>query len=412
MMRTEDDVRQALRQREREAAPAAEVLSRLQLDVPRPRHRRGRTYVLAAAACVVVAGVVVATMVVAGRHGDRSGSSPSPSPKVTSSVKMPLGPKFEFSFQIGQLPSGYGVVRQVIDPGFQWAEIGWIQPPGCQPPTSNSQTWHPPADCGYGSSGSYGGGDGYVSVADVLVFDKGQFDPSVMKNGAPVDVNGAQGLIADIVPVNDTVKWTVASIMDPLKPPKLTTVAWPYATDSWALVAWRNNTDANARDLALSVARAARIGAKHAALVPFKIEYLPAAVDRRWELTFSETGRNQVGFGSVASKYAVGLHLGIPDWSLPISVSEFSLAERTPRTRGEVSLTVAGQAAVYSPKQSALFVSCGTKCTLAVGYGGLGAHLAGSIGKAELVKIAEHITIAPSLTNTSTWYDAAFALPH
>jgi hypothetical protein len=409
-MRTEDDIREALRQREREAVPAADVLPRLRFDEPRARHSRARTYLLAATACVAVIGVVVATVLIAGRRGERSGTNPSPSPKVTSSVKMSLGPKFEFSFAMGQLPNGYGVIKQVIDPGFQWAEIGWKQPPGCELPTASSQTWHPPANCGYGSSLSYGGEDGYVSLADVLVFDKGQFDPSVMKNATRVDVNGARGLAADVVPVNDTVKWTLASTP---KPPKLATIAWQYAPDRWALVAWRNDTDAHARDSALAIARVTRIGQVHPALVAFKVDYLPAVVDRRWELTFTQRGHSEVGFGSAASRFAPGLHLGIPDHSLPIRVEAMSLPDLTKfAEKGTISLKVGGRAAVFAPKQSALFVSCGTKCTLTVGYGALDAHLAGSMWEAELVKLAEHITIARSLTDTSTWFDAAYALPH
>jgi len=259
---------------------------------------------------------------------------------------------------------------------------------------------------------AYGGENGYVVMADVLVFDKGRFDPALMKNATPIEVNGVQGLAADVVPINDTVKWTVASIMDPTKPPKLSTIAWQYAPDSWAVVAWRNNTD-DAQAQALAIARATRIGATHPALVPFKIDYLPTAVDRRWSLTYSGPGTSKVIFGSPASKYWPGLQLGTPDRALPISVASGALNDprRIPQ-KGDVSLTVSGRAARYSPKLAALFVSCGAKCTLLVGYGGLGAHLAGSMSEAELIKVAEHITLAPSLDDPSTWFDAAYALPH
>jgi hypothetical protein len=319
---------------------------------------------------------------------------------------------------MGQLPSQYGVIKQVIDPGFQWAEIGWKQPPGCDglAPTSrvasSDAPHHPPLNCGNGAT-SYSGEDGYASMADVLVFDKGQFDPSLMKNATPIDVDGAPGLAADVTPINDTVKWTVASVMDPSKPPKVATIAWQYAPDRWAVVAWRNATDTGARETALRIARATRIGQTHPALVPFKIDYLPAAVDRRWSLTFSGPGTSNVGFGNTASTYWPGFHFRTPDRALPISVASAALngPRRIPQ-KGDVSVTVAGQAAIYSPKLSTLFVSCGATCTLLVGYGALGSHLAGSMSEAELIKVAEHITMAPSLSDTSTWFDAAYALPH
>ncbi len=181
MMRTEDDVRQALRERERDAASAADVLPRLYFDEPSRRPGRGRTYLLAAAACAVV-GVVVAAMLIVGRHGQRSGTTPSPTPtptptpKVTSSLKMPLGPKFEFSFEMGPLPAGYVALNQQIG-GIelrgmhlrgatpQWAEIA------C--PIQGTA-----ASCESGRSGN-AAADHYVLAAVVGAFDKGQFDPSV-----------------------------------------------------------------------------------------------------------------------------------------------------------------------------------------------------------------------------------------
>jgi hypothetical protein len=79
--------------------------------------------------------------------------------------------------------------------------------------------------------------------------------------------------------------------------------------------------------------------------------------------------------------------------------------------KDDVWLSVAGHTARYWPKLSALYVSCGSRCTLAIQQVPLG-HRSAGVVKAELINIAERITLARSLTDTSTWFDAATALPH
>jgi hypothetical protein len=139
---------------------------------------------------------------------------------------------------------------------------------------------HPRTGAGYLSGGPPAAScpNGYAIRALVVVFDKGAFDPSKMKSPRPVDVNGIPGLQADVVPINDVVKWTVAVITDLKHLPLLSTVAWQYAPNSWAVAAWRNNTDPQAESSALAIARAVRTGARHPALAPFAVTYLPV----RW----------------------------------------------------------------------------------------------------------------------------------
>jgi hypothetical protein len=402
MMRTEDDVRQALRQREREAARADEVLPRLQLDEPGPRHSRGRTYVLATAACIAVVGVVVATMLVAGRHGDRSGTTPSPSPtpKVTSSIRMPLGPKFEFSFEVGQLPAGYVALNQQIGgielQGMQlrgatpqWVEIGCpIQGTAANVPSPPPLMV--PAACESGRSG-HSAADQYVLAAVVGAFGKGQFDPSVLRNATAVNVNGAPGVITEGM-VTGSIEWSGLAIGIPSNWAAQTALAWQYAPDSWALVAGPGT-----RDLMTAIARATRVGGAHRALVPFSVGYLPASLNQRRGISVSLAAhRALVSFGSGPS--------GPHDHALYISAA----ANSTGSPRDQVALTVDGRAARYSPGQSTLTMDCGRDCELTITWLDSGTPLT----KAELIKVAEHITVAPSLTDTSTWYDASSALPH
>jgi len=405
MMRTEDDVRQALRQREREAASAADVLPRLYFDEPSRRPGRGRTYLLAAAACAVV-GVVVAAMLIVGRHGQRSGTTPSPTPtptptpKVTSAVKMPLGPKFEFSFEMGPLPAGYVALNQQIG-GIelhgmhlrgatpQWVEIGCpIQGTAANVPSPTPLMV--PAACESGRSG-HAAADQYVLAAVVGAFGKGQFDPSVLGHATAINVNGAPGLITED-PVTGSMEWSGLPIAIPGNWHARTTVAWQYAPDSWALVAGPGT-----RDLITAIARATRAGGAHRALVPFSVGYLPASLNQRRSISVSlPAHRALVSFGSAPS--------GPHDHALYISAA----ANPTGSPRDQVALTVDGRAARYSPGQSTLTMDCGRDCTLTITWLDSGTPLT----KAELIKVAEHITLAPSLTDTSTWYDAAHALPH
>ncbi len=406
MMRTEDDVRQALRERERDAASAADVLPRLYFDEPSRRPRRGRTYLLAAASCAVV-GVVVAAMLIVGRHGQRSGTTPSPSPtptpKVTSSVKMPLGPKFEFSFEMGPLPAGYVALNQQIGgielQGMQlrgatpqWAEIGCpIQGTAANAPSPTPLML--PAACESGRSG-HSAADQYVLAAVVGAFAKGQFDPSVLGNATAINVNGAPGLLAEGM-VTGSMEWSGLPIAIPGNWFPQTTVAWQYAPDSWALVAGPGT-----RDLMTAIAQATRVGGAHRALVPFSVGYLPASLNQRRSISVSLAAhRALVSFGSGPS--------GPHDHALYISVSP-TAANPAASPGDQVALTVDGRPARYSPRQSTLTMNCGRDCELTITWLDSGTPLT----KTELIKVAEHVTVTPSLTDTSTWYDAAVALPH
>ena len=405
MMRTEDDVRQALREREREAAPAAEVLPQLQVDARGQGHGRGRAYSLIVAACVAVAGVVVVAVFVAGRHADRSGTFPSPAaaPTVTSSLKMPLGPKFEFSIAIGQLPAGYEALNQQIGgieiQGMplrgatpQWVEIGCpIQDTAANVPTLTPSAV--PAACESHRNG-HTAADHYVLAAVVGAFDKGQFDPSVLGHATAINVNGAPGLITE-GPVTGSMEWTGLPIGIPANWPVQTAVAWQYAPDSWALVAGPGT-----RELITAIAQATSVGGAHHALVPFSVGYLPPSLNQRRSISVSLAAhRALVSFGSAPS--------GPHDHALYISVSP-TAANPAASPRDQVALTVDGRPARYSPSQSTLTMNCGRDCELTITWLDSGT----SLTKSELIKVAEHITVTTSLTDTSTWYDATLALPH
>jgi hypothetical protein len=411
MMRTEDNVRAALHAKAREAATKDDVLPRIQLGASRPRPNR--SFLVIAAACAAVLAVAITSLVVTRREGRHPSVNEPARPVAVSSIHMPLGPKFQFSFDIGALP-GLHISEWQIQPTFQWALLG--------------RPWSTLKQC---NSCSFGGHNGWIDTAMAVVFDKGQFDSAVMTGATPVDVNGTRGLAADIKPVNGAVKWTVASITDPTRPPLLSTVAWQYAPDAWAIVAWHDN-GSGARSGALQVARAVKPQQPHPALVPFKVDYLPSSVDRRWNLEYATAGygggpwidrvasrsnspaRQQsyqatasATFGSGSTVRDPVLDAPAPASSLKVGMSTVPLSQM-PKQKGDIHGTVAGRPALFQPSQRSLYLSCGAVCTIFI----QARSSAGDISMVELDTVAEHLTLATSLTDTSTWFDAALALPH
>jgi hypothetical protein len=413
MMRTEGDVRAALHEKAREAATKHDVLPRIAVEASRPGQSRG--YLMIAAACAAVLAVAVTSLVVTRQERGHATATTPARPAAVSSIDMPLGPKFQFSFDIGALP-GFHISQWQIKPGFQWALIGrpWIGGPRCN-------------GCSFGSH------NGWIDTAMVVVFDKGQFDPAALAGATPVDVNGTRGLAADVKPINGSVKWIVASIMDPANPPLLSTVAWQYAPDSWAVVAWHDDR-AGARSGALQIARAVEPQQPHPALVPFKVDYLPSDVDRRSSLDFTTAGYGgepifarlgdksnlptppksypataSATFGSGSTVQDPVLEAPAPASSLQVGVWNSPLSDSSKlHQKGDTLLTVAGRRALYEPSQRTLLLSCGAECTVLIQ-----SHSpAKGISEAELIKVATHLTLASSVTDTSTWFDAAQALPH
>jgi hypothetical protein len=419
MTRTEDDIRATLRDIARTAATADDVLHRLVTDEPvRPRRLR-REYLLIAGVCLLVA-AITASAVLISRHSHArqpavESPTKTPGPKaVESPIKMPLGPKFAFSFEMSALPAGLAIESRSIEPTLQLALIGRKLSAECLRLMSNECEGLPripPANEGMSASV---GENGYLRLGYVIVYSAGAFDPTVMTGATPVDVDGAAGLLANVALANPGTA-RVTGIGTP--PWRVPTVAWQYAKDSWAVAAWRNDIDAHARALTVVLARATRIGGSHRALVPFGVGYLPAVVDRRVKLTYGGVGtQNAADFGNAASTN--GLFDQVPDHSLGITLDPLSEIF-SPRDccgdgifKSDVWLSVAGHAARYSAKMSTLYVSCGARCTLVIGQGSAAGHLLVGVTKAELIKVAERITLARSLTDTSTWFDAATALPH
>jgi hypothetical protein len=410
MMRTEEDVRAALHAKAREAATKDDVLPRIQFGAPR---RLNRHYLVIAAACAAVLAVAITSLAITRREARHATVNEPARPVAVSSIHMPLGPKFQFSFDIGALP-GFHISEWQIQPNFQWALLG--------------RPWNTVKGC---NSCSFGSHNGWIDTAMAVIFDKGQFDPAVMRGAIPVDVNGTRGLAADVKPVNGSVKWTVATITDPAHPPLLSTVAWQYAPDAWAIVAWHDN-GTDARSGALQVARAVKPQQPRPALVPFKVDYLPSSVARRWNLEYATAGYGgepridkvagssnsharqttypataSATFGSGSAVQDPVLAAPAPASSLKVGTAAVPLS-RMPKQKGDIHGTVAGHPALFQPSQLSLYLSCGADCTIVI----QARSSAGDVSMVDLDKVAEHLTFARSLTDTSTWFDAAVALPH
>jgi hypothetical protein len=220
-------------------------------------------FLVIAAACLIVTAVAASALLVI-RH-QRS------APAVVSPIHMPLGPKFAFSFHVGDLPPALAVVAQGIEPTGQWALVGRKLSADCLPLQPSAQDPERRHEC-LGFSPTQGGSatvtnDGYLQLGYVFIFSKGEFDPAVMTAATTVDINGARGLFSQIAqPLSAPALRLGYSSSAPLR-----TIAWPYARERWAVAVWRNNTDTDARESVIALARATGIGGSHTARVPFTI---------------------------------------------------------------------------------------------------------------------------------------------
>ena len=101
MIRTEEALREALKSRGGDDVSPADLLAHLH-DRSLGRGRRRRNALLAAVLVVVltVAGIAVFGHWLHDRRPTAGIPSPQPTPVVKSSLRMPLGPPFQYSFTI------------------------------------------------------------------------------------------------------------------------------------------------------------------------------------------------------------------------------------------------------------------------------------------------------------------------
>jgi hypothetical protein len=279
----------------------------------------------------------------------------------------------QYTFTVDPLPR-VAVTYDDVNRTYQTAGILWYPRPG-----------HPDSDSG---------------DANLRVYAPGTFDPSqVMAHGAKVPVAGHDAYF-DTTPRNDQ--------HDPL--PML---AWRYSADSWATLQF-NPTQVSIAELrkrAISVAAKVHPSAPFTLRLPFRIGYLPGRVVP--ESAISTPSRPDVGA-------EIGLSDGVPaSSSLPLLAglrvelvvhpANYDCAKGTARVPGlgtkgcfQSRSGESGQ-----PGRELRFVTRNWAVLITIDQ----AHRA-VYSDNDLIKIARSLTLAPSLTDYKTWFDARAVLPH
>ena len=368
-MRTEDDIRAALRTLERAAPDAHDVLASLD---GRPRRvSRWRVPVAAVAAMTIAfAGVPLIKAISGG-----GGTAPEGAP----------GGRWTYSFTIAP-PVGWKVYNQHIDKNSQ--SVSLFGPPYRQ--------------------------------CIVTSFGKGTFGADRLVAGRePVTVNGHPGFVGSVrgVELRGDKGLGQPSYLRPTGP----VVVWEYAPDLWRLSYCTLSPGDRSRQLAdgILMARAVR-DVPRAVRTPYKVGYLPDGWRTR---TFGEPGAGSVDASQSAALLTI-LPPGSKDMlripTAPMEYQHINISFRdTPgfQPTGR-RVTINGLPAWLSRDAKPGTRGGHTPSTWSgvfiKGNGfwiSIEAVAADPSFTTELVRIAQHLTLAPNPLDVSTWFDGNSAIP-
>ncbi|NEA36626.1 hypothetical protein [Streptomyces sp. SID13031] len=286
----------------------------------------------------------------------------------------------------------------------------------------------------------------------VTAHRNGDFDPATIPADSPtVDINGAKGRV--ITSAKDKVLVPLPnSSMQPAYPAyPLKTVAWQPARGLWALVTCETQLEGGTRqtpkfgtpwkvDLpqAMEIARTISTGGRLAS--PYKIGYLPAgmkpnqitatrpadgiAESKEIFYTLLSDGDPATGHRPTAQALSRWNPKPGDDVSIRYDASKFwNLLGRHGTSKPNLSINGVNawyldSSAGFNPDNYLLgpVPSAANPKSATIRMEGRGMAVtiqsfSGTVGRAELVKIAQHLQLAPSTTDLTTWYDAATAIP-
>ncbi len=250
-----------------------------------------------------------------------------------------------------------------------------------------------------------------VLAGEVVAYPPGGFDPTAVRRGQPVTVQGHQGYFGASTSSADQVD----HVANPTRP---ATLAWEAAPDRWIVVqGWDAATSPplQARHLdplteEMRVARAVDTSTTKPLLLPYEVGYLPAGLRHGggratvpparadhwnsylWFLGVGQTGSAPDPPGLAITAVPKRDASGRVDGSLTIDghPAQFRSAGRAGATTGEPAAPTARQVS-----------------TLAVDFGRAVVFIAGAYAQDELIRIARSMSIADDVDDLSTWFDAA-----
>jgi hypothetical protein len=166
-----------------------------------------------------------------------------------------------------------------------------------------------------------------TGVADLSDFAPGRFDPALITHRIPATVDGHAGYFGRYLPFPPIPSTPGESATDRAKElaltPPLPALAWPVATDQWAVL-YPSAPELKWDEAKLqSIASTLKVGPRTVPLrLPFKLTYLPAG----WSLASTEVGnmdsrglrlRASIGILNGTHHVPVTLSMDPPDSNLP-----------------------------------------------------------------------------------------------
>jgi len=302
-MRTEDDLRDAIRER---AGRVPTARPELMVSIPTQRHtRRGAGIGIAAAAVAVVALAAGPTLLLR-EHG---GTTPTAQRSKTASAsasdarKPPLPALLAVRTWISY--SGPDAVDSFDTVQAQYIEL-----------RARS--------------------DGF-QVREITAFAPGLFSPSLISSPQPVTIDGAQGFFGAVLPWrNDNVSHTDPAHTDPRGSKysdPLPAVVWKIGTDQWAAVISNAPGEGNAAALIAIAGRVQVTGAE--VRTPIRIGYVPAGF-KLSDVDHSHTGG--AAFNSSEVGFRRDSEYDYPQWTVTLALAAKPTADGGPTNHGMLSI--------------------------------------------------------------------------
>jgi len=241
---------------------------------------------------------------------------------------------------------------------------------------------------------------------EVVAYPPGGYDPTAVRRGQQVSVQGHTGYFANTPQSADAVDHVPNQGNAP-------TLAWEFAPDRWVVIqGWDPTTSPQVRKLhvdplteELHVAAAVDTSADPPLLLPYRVGYLPDGLSHGggratavgkpyWDsyLWFLGPGQSPTDPDPAHPALAITAQ---PTVSRPASSSSAS----TPSARVQHNDSVTRRTVAPSGGDS-------RQNEVTVRFGTVVVTITGDYPRAELIKIGRSITIASNPNDASTWFDA------
>jgi hypothetical protein len=238
---------------------------------------------------------------------------------------------------------------------------------------------------------------GISQIGDVTLSAPEALDPTPIKRGEPVMINGRTGYFGNLAPVNTTaseivpLKTAGGSVGGSVQVKQAPTVAWEIAPRQWATVLLYPHaypkplTDVRSAELA--IAKAVSLITPRPLRLPFRTGWRPATAESfYWASTYLP----------IRTRWYGTLVLG--HFGQPLSISEYALLPGDPSSGPFTpDLMIGSHPATFMqsvPEARSLMIDLGERIQLII---------EGNYSKADLIHVAQSLALASNPKDPSTW---------